>query len=42
VTRVLPGAQRVRVLLEFLGNQHEVELSILSVLNERNPREAVF
>jgi transcription antitermination factor NusG len=42
VTRVLPGAQRVRVLLEFLGNQHEVEISILSLLSARNPRAEVF
>lgn len=38
VTRVLPGAMRVRVLLEFLGQPHEVEVSILSLLSGRDPR----
>lgn len=38
VTRVLPGADRVRVLLEFLGSPHEVEVSILSLLSDRDPR----
>ena len=42
VTKVLPGAERVRVLLEFLGNQHEVEVSILSLLSGRNPRVEAF
>ena len=38
VTRVMPGAQRVRVLLEFIGNRHEVEVSILDLLSVRDPR----
>jgi transcriptional antiterminator RfaH len=38
VTRVLPGAERVRVLLEFLGSHQEVEVSILSLLSGRDPR----
>ncbi|HEX2750225.1 MAG TPA: transcription termination/antitermination NusG family protein [Verrucomicrobiales bacterium] len=38
VTQVLPGAQRVRVLLEFLGSPHEVEVSILTLLSGRDPR----
>ena len=38
VTRVLPGAERVRVLLEFLGSAHEVEVSILTLLSGRDPR----
>jgi transcriptional antiterminator RfaH len=38
VTRILPGAQRVRVLLEILGSPHEVEVSILSLLSGRDPR----
>jgi transcriptional antiterminator RfaH len=38
VTQVLPGAQRVRVLLEFLGSPHEIEVSILSLLSGRDPR----
>lgn len=38
VTRVLPGAQRVRVLLEILGSPHEVEVSILDLLSIRDPR----
>ncbi len=42
VTRVLPGAQRVRVLLEILGAPHEVEVSILSLLSGRDPRVAAL
>lgn len=38
VTRVLPGADRVRILLEFLGDTHEVDVSILSLLSGRDPR----
>ena len=38
VTRVVPGAQRVRVLMEFLGSPHEVEVSILDLLSIRDPR----
>jgi transcriptional antiterminator RfaH len=38
VTQILPGAQRVRVLMEFLGSPHEVEVSILSLLSGRDPR----
>jgi transcriptional antiterminator RfaH len=38
VTRVLPGAQRVRILMEFLGAPHEVEVSILTLLSGRDPR----
>lgn len=42
VTAVLPGAQRVRVLLEFLGSPKEVEVSILTLLSGRDPRVAAF
>ncbi len=42
VTRVLPGAQRVRVLLEILGSPHEVEVSILTLLSGRDPRVAAL
>lgn len=42
VTRVLPGAQRVRVLLEILGSPHEVEVSILTLLSVRDPRAAAL
>lgn len=38
VTQVLPGAQRVRVLLEILGSSREVEVSILALLSIRDPR----
>ncbi len=42
VTQVLPGAQRVRVLLEILGSPHEVEVSILTLLSGRDPRVAAL
>ncbi len=38
VTQVLPGTDRVRVLLEFLGSPHEVEVSLLSIISGRDPR----
>lgn len=42
VTRVLPGAERVRVLLEFLGAPHEIEVSILTLLSGRDPRSSAL
>ena len=42
VTSILPGAQRVRVLLEILGSPHEIEVSILSLLSSRDPRAAAL
>jgi transcriptional antiterminator RfaH len=42
VTRVLPGAQRVRVLLDFLGAPHEVEVSILTLLSGGDPRASAL
>jgi transcriptional antiterminator RfaH len=39
VTRLLPGRERVRVLLEFLGSTREVEVPLLSVLGVRGIRE---
>jgi hypothetical protein len=38
VTQVLPGRDRVRVLLEFLGRQTVVELSSETVLRREGPR----
>jgi transcriptional antiterminator RfaH len=34
VTKLLPARERVRVLLEFLGSSHEVELSLISVFRQ--------
>ena len=41
VTNLLSGAQRVRVLLEFLGNVHEVEVPAHNVRTDRDPQGAV-
>lgn len=38
VTRILPGKDRVRILLEFLGGSREIELPLLAVLGNRNAR----
>lgn len=38
VTRVLPGKDRVRILLEFLGSSREVEVPLMSILSNRNVR----
>lgn len=42
VTGILPGAQRIRVLLEILGSPHEVEVSIHTLLSGRDPRVAAL
>jgi transcriptional antiterminator RfaH len=34
VTRLLPARERVRVLLEFLGNTREIELGLLAVFRQ--------
>ena len=38
VTKILPGKDRVRILLEFLGGSREVEVPLMSVLGNRNAR----
>ncbi len=38
VTRVMPGRERVAVLLEFLGRQTSVELSSEGVIRETEQR----
>ncbi len=38
LVRVLPGTERVRILMEFMGHQQEIEVSILSLLCGRDPR----
>lgn len=42
VTQVLPGKERVRVLLEFIGGLQEVEVPLLSLITIRNPRDQAF
>jgi len=37
VTKLLPARERVRVLLEFLGNTHEIELGLLAVFRSAPP-----
>lgn len=37
VSEVLPGRERVRVLLEFLGQVHPVEVDLFSLLMPRRP-----
>ncbi|MDB6132378.1 MAG: hypothetical protein JWM59_621 [Verrucomicrobiales bacterium] len=38
VTQVLPGKERVRVLLEFIGGLQQVEVPLLSLITSRDPR----
>ena len=38
VVAVLPGAERVRVLLEFLGNEQAIELDLFSILLPGRPK----
>ncbi len=42
VTRVLPGRDRVRVLLEFIGGLQEIEVPLMSLLTGRDPRRAAL
>ena len=42
VTRVMPGRQRVAVLLDFLGRQTLVELSAANVVRTIDERRSVF
>ena len=42
LVRVLPGAERVRILLEFMGGTQEMEISILSLLSGQDPRIAAL
>lgn len=39
VSRILPGAERVRILLEFIGGMQELEVSLASLLGFRDPRQ---
>lgn len=38
VSRLLPGRDRVRILLEFLGGLQEVEVPLISLLTGKDPR----
>lgn len=42
VSRVMPGRERVAVLLEFLGRQTSVELSRDLLIKEENPARQLF
>jgi transcriptional antiterminator RfaH len=42
VTRVMPGRERVGVLMEFLGRQTMIELSTNSIIKEGNERAAIL
>ena len=37
IIEVLPGAERVKVLLEFLGQTHAVDVDIFTLLLPRRP-----
>ncbi len=39
VTQVLPGKERVRILLEFIGGLQEIEVPLLSLITGRDPRQ---
>lgn len=38
VTRIVPGSERVRILLEFIGGLQEIEVPLISLLTGRDPR----
>ncbi len=42
VTKILPGRDRVRILLEFIGGLREVEVPLISLLTGRDPRHAAL
>lgn len=39
VAQVLPGKERVRILLEFIGGLQEIEVPLLSLITGRDPRQ---
>ncbi|MES2706177.1 MAG: transcription termination/antitermination NusG family protein [Verrucomicrobiota bacterium] len=42
VTEVIPGKERVRILLEFIGGLQEIEVPLISLITGRNPRQEAF
>jgi transcriptional antiterminator RfaH len=42
VTGVLPGVERVRILIDFLGTQRETEVPISQLLGFANPRAGLY
>ncbi len=38
VTKLLPGKERAKILLDFLGHPQEMEISLLNLLGFRDPR----
>lgn len=38
VSHVMPGKERVRILLEFIGGLQEIEVPLLSLITGRDPR----
>jgi len=42
ISRVMPGRERVAVLMELLGRQTTIELTVASIIKEGNERVAVF
>ncbi len=42
ITKVAPGAERVRILVEFLGSQRETEVSLTQLLGFANPRADLY
>ena len=42
VSQIMPSAERIKVLLEFVGRQTAVEISLSSVISETSAREKVI
>ncbi|HEY5044017.1 MAG TPA: transcriptional activator RfaH [Verrucomicrobiae bacterium] len=42
ISRVMPGRERVTVLMEFLGRQTTIEVPLNSVIKEGDARAAIF
>ena len=42
VTKLIPGSQRVQILMDFLGSPRQMEVSIHSLLGFHDPRLAAF
>lgn len=42
VTRVMPGKERVKVLLQFLGQQTTAEVDAATLVREKSPREKLL
>ena len=42
ITRLLPGARRVQILMDFLGSSRQMEVPLQFLIGSHDPRVAAF